>query len=145
MSVEEVLTSWEVDSKIDPSNLGGAARDAPQLHHRYWKLLLACRRSLRRAEDEMKRVRRDKYEFYTHGPSREQAARGLRLPPQGRILKADAQRYVESDPEVLEAGARLALLQDEHELLESILKKVANFSHLVHNALEWEKFSQGVR
>jgi Recombination, repair and ssDNA binding protein UvsY len=142
MSIEEILSLWEVDSRIDSTNLGAAARDAPQLHHRYWKLLLSCRRQLRSAEADLKRLRLRKYEFYTQGPAREDR---VKLPPQGKILKADAQKYVEADPEVQEKYREHALLQDEHELLESILQKIGNFSHLVHNALEWEKFSQGVR
>ena len=50
MTVDEIFEEWEIDSKVDSMDLGGALLEIPKLHHKYLTYLSNENRELRKLE-----------------------------------------------------------------------------------------------
>jgi hypothetical protein len=143
MLLEDIFTSWEKDSQINRDELDRESLGASSLHHKYHKIYSYERLMLRKYELELKQLRLEKFEFYTQGPTKETSEKGWKLPPIGKILKADAGTYVDADPDVVKLSLRVGMQHEKIELLESIIKSIMNRGFQIKNAIEWVKFQSG--
>ena len=143
MKIEEIFEQWEQDSNIDKTELGDAALNIPKLHHKYFQLLVNEKMQLRKLEAEFKRLKLDKYEFYTQGPNEDTKDKGWKLPPKGMILKGDIPMYMEADEDIINISLKIGLQQEKVELLDSIIKTIINRNFVIRNAIDWQKFTMG--
>ena len=143
MDIEKILEEWQTDSKMDRTHLDREAVSIPQLHHKYFKLLISERLLMRKLEADMKQLKLDKHEFYTQGHSKDTQDKGWILPSKGLILKADLPMYMEADREIVSLNLRIGYQLEKIDLLESIIKMVMNRNFQIKSAIDWIKFEQG--
>lgn len=143
MKFEDVFASWEKDSIIDRTELADESLKIPKLHHKYYTIYVAEKATLRKLESDMKKLKLDKYEFFTLGPNEETKDRGWRLPARGMILKADIPMYMEGDQDIIDLSLKIGMQQEKVELLESIIKSLQTRNFLIKNAIDFTKFSMG--
>ena len=91
----------------------------------------------------MKRLKLDKYEFFTQGPSEETRDKGWRLPPKGMILKGDIPMYMDADQDIIDLNLKIGTQQEKVEFLESVIKTIINRNFVIKNAIEWNRFTMG--
>ena len=143
MNIEKIFEEWEVDSKIDRTELGDAALHIAVLHSKYYKVFISERLLLRKLEADMKQLKLSKYEFYTQGPSKESQDRGWALPAKGMILKQDLSIYMDADKDIIELNLKIAYQMEKIDLLEAIIKSLTNRNFQIKSAIDWTKFMQG--
>lgn len=144
MKLDDIYQEWEKDSEINRNELGDEALRIPKLHHKYFKIFSHERLTLRKLELDLKQLKLEKFEFFTQGPTPEQHERGWKLPPQGKILKSEANNYVDTDNEVVQLSLRIGMQLEKIELLESVIKTLTNRGFNIKSAIEWEKFKVGI-
>jgi hypothetical protein len=144
MKLDDIYQEWEKDSEINRNELGDEALRIPKLHHKYFKIFTQERLTLRKLEFDLKQIKLEKFEFFTQGPTPEQHEKGWKLPPQGKILKSEANNYVDSDQEVIQLALRIGIQLEKIELLESVIKTFTNRGFNIKAAIEWEKFKVGI-
>lgn len=143
MLIEDIIAEWDIDCKIDRTDLGGEQQKIPKLHNKYYKFLVPEKLKLRRFEAKMKELKLEKYEFYTQGPTEETIKKGWKLPPKGMILKADIPMYMEADKDIIELSLKIGYQQEVVEFLDSILKSFTNRGYNTRSAIDWERFIAG--
>lgn len=143
MNIEEIMALWEEDSKIDRTELGDEALKIPNLHSKYYNIMIKEKLSLKRLDAELKQLRLDKYEFYTQGHNEETKEKGWKLPAKGLILKSDLPMYIDSDRDIVELSLKIGLFQQKIEMLDSIIKTIINRGFIIKTALDWQKFTMG--
>lgn len=143
MKIEEILDYWKDDSNIDNTELGGAALNIPKLHHKYYQILINERMILKKYETEFKKLKLDKYEFFTQGPNEETKSKGWKLPPKGMILKSDIPVYIDADQDIIDMNLKIALQSEKVGLLEDIIKSINTRNFVLKVALDWQKFING--
>lgn len=143
MKIEEIHELWKVDAEIDKTEPGEEALKIAKLHHKYFQILSSERLSLRKFESDLKKLRLDKYEFYTQGPNEETQEKGWKLPSKGLILKADIPMYMDADQDIINLSLKIGLQQEKIELLESIIKTIMNRGYNLKVYVEWVKFTNG--
>lgn len=143
MNLEELMASWKEDSRIDYTNLTNEALRNYELHSKYYDLYVQERARYFKYESELKKLKLDKYEFYTQGPTEETRNLGWRLPAAGRILKTEAQQYIEADDDVIKQQLRVNMQKEKCDYLESIIKTLGGRSFHIKTILEIEKFKAG--
>lgn len=144
MKLESIFELWEQDSQIDRSSLDTESLRSSQLHKKYHQIYTNERLILRDLEMKFKTLRLEKFEFYTQGPTRETMDRGWQLPPIGKVLKADANTYVDADKDIISHSLRIGIQHEKIELLESIIKSIMNRGFQIKNAIDWAKFQSGI-
>ena len=143
MKLEEILELWKEDSNVDVVEIGDEAMKIAKLHHKYFQILVHERMILRQFEADMKKLKLEKYEFFTQGPNEETQEKGWKLPAKGLILKADIPMYMDADPDMIKLSLRIGMQQEKIELLESVIKIIMNRGYNLKVALEWQKFTNG--
>lgn len=143
MKLEEIFEQWKIDSEIDKTELGDEALKVAKLHHKYYQILVSERLLLKSHESEMKRLKLDKYEFFSQGPNEETQSKGWKLPAKGLILKADIPMYMDADEDIIKLSLKIGVQQEKIELVESIIRTLMNRGYNVKAAIEWQKFIMG--
>ena len=143
MKIEEIREAWDADSVIDKTEIGDESLRIPKLHAKYMRMLSDERLLLRKLESDLKVLRRDKYEFYTMGPTKEQKDLGWELPARGMVLKQDINIYMEADKQVVDLSLRIGMQQEKVEMLDSILRSIMNRGYQLKTALDFLKFTMG--
>lgn len=143
MKFEEIFAAWEKDSAIDRTELAEESLKIPKLHHKYYTIYVAEKANLRKLEAEMKKLRLDKYEFFTQGPTEETKSKGWRMPARGMILKADIPMYMDGDQDIIDLSLKIGMQQEKVEFLESIIKTFQTRGYIIKNAIDFTKFTMG--
>jgi hypothetical protein len=143
MKLDEIFSEWDNDSTIDPYKIDKSAIDIAKLHHKYYSILSTEKLLLKKLECEMKKLRLDKFEFLTDGPTQEQMDMGWRLPPKGRIVKQQADTYMDADDDVQRLDLKIAYQKEKIDLLESIIKMVASRGFHLKTAIDFRRLQEG--
>lgn len=143
MKLEEIYDEWAKDSKLDRTELGSIALNVPQLHHKYFKMFSHERILLRKLEQDMKKLKKLKWEYYTGVLDHETLKEYKWEPFPQKILKQDVPTYIESDSDIITLNLKTAIQQEKVLVLESIVKSVMNLGFHVKSAIDWEKFKTG--
>jgi hypothetical protein len=98
---------------------------------------------LRKYELDLKKLRLEKYEFYTQGPTEETHAKGWHLPPIGKVIKSEVNNYVDADDDIIQLTLKVGIQQEKIEMLESIIKSLTNRGFLIKSAIDFERFRTG--
>ena len=143
MKIDEILNLWKEDCVIDKTEIGDEAIKIAKLHHKYFQILVNEKFTLKSHEAEMKKLKLEKYEFFTQGPNEDTQKKGWKLPAKGIILKTDIPMYMDADDDIIRISLRIGVQQEKIELLESIIKTIMNRGYNLKVVLEWQKFING--
>lgn len=143
MKLDEIFEEWEKDSTIDPYKIDKSAIEIAKLHHKYYSMLSREKLLLKQKEAEYKKLRLDKFEFLTDGPTQEQMDMGWRLPPKGRIVKQQADTYIEADDDIQKLDLQIAYQKEKIELLESVIKMIASRGFHLKTAVDFRRLQEG--
>ena len=143
MKLEDILEQWKEDAEIDRTELGEEAVKIPKLHHKYFQIYVQEKLTLRSHESDMKKLKLEKYEFYTQGHTDKTRNLGWELPSRGMILKADIPMYMDADKDLVKLSLKIGVQQEKIELLESIIKSLTNRGFQIKSAIDWQKFTMG--
>ena len=100
MKLEDIVTSWKQDSKIDESELGTESLRVPELHHKYFTMFVEERLTLKSYEQKYKNLYKLKFEYYMGYLDEDQLKEQNWEPQPLRILKQDLQIYMDSDEDL---------------------------------------------
>lgn len=143
MKIEDILELWKEDANVDRTELGDEALKIPKLHHKYYQIYISEKLTLRSYENDMKKLKLDKYEFYTQGHTEQTRNFGWELPAKGMILKTDIPMYMDADKDIIKLSLKIGIQQEKVEFIESILKSLNNRGYNIKAAIEWIRFTNG--
>ena len=142
MKLEDIYREWDKDCVMDRTALDHEAINIPKLHNKYYKLYTAERLLLKRLNAEMKQLTLAKHEFYTQGPTSEQA-KEWELPAKGLILKNEVPMYMEADKELIAMSLKIGHQEEKIDLLESIIKNINNRQWQIGRAIDFIRWTSG--
>ena len=140
MDLEQLQLEADKDLKINDTELDLESLKTPQLHNKYMKHYTKFRLLLTRTEDELKTIKRDKWEYYTGkaDPAVYQAK-----PFNFKILKTDIDKYLEADEDIQKLTQKVAYLNTIVDFLDRTLRVIVNRTYTIKNAIEWRRFQSG--
>lgn len=144
MKLEDIQILWDKDSKINPVDLATESLRVPDLHNKYYKIYTNERLLLSKWELEFKKLYKEKYEYYMgimdEGELRVNGWEPFTL----KVLKADLPIYMEADQDITNFSHKLSLQKEKINFLEALIKNLNNRGFLIKNAIDWNKFTNGV-
>lgn len=143
MELADIHALWDVDSKIDETELGQASLIIPQLHSKYMKIFTTERLILKRLEMEHRELQHLKWEYYGGSLDHETMTERGWKPNPLKILRSDIGHYIDSDSDIIKSNLKMAYAKEKIDLLESIVKTLNNRGFLIKNYIEWYKFTNG--
>jgi len=140
MTLEELQELIEKDMKINDTELDLESLKTPQLHNKYLKHLNKFKLLLSRAEGDLSRLKREKWEYYTGKATPDvYALKPFNL----KLLKTDVDKYIESDEEYQKIKQKVDYLNTIVDYLDKIVRQISNRGFTIKNAIDWRKFTSG--
>ena len=141
MTFDELQALAEKDLKINDTELDLESLKTPQLHNKYMKFHNQYVNLLKKAEQDLARLTREKWEYYTGkaDPSVYQ-----QKPFNIKLLKPDVDKYLKSDDEIIKLEQKVTYVQSVVDYLDRTIKIISNRGFQIKNAIDWKKFTSGV-
>ncbi len=143
MTLEEIQSEWEKDSRIDRTELGEESIKIPALHSKYYRMYSRERLQQARLQETMKLLKKDKWDYYSGNLDMDELKEKGWKPFQLKVLKSDIQMYIDSDKDIVESNLKVAYSKEKVDFLEAIIRTLNLRSYQINNAINWEKFKVG--
>ena len=132
---------WEKDSQIDPDNLLTESLKVPSLHAKYHDMFNNFLLLRKKAEQQRKNIRHERYEYYSGKADPEVYIEN----PFGKKIrdKDTMTKYLDADDKLKQISLKIDYYETLLNYCESILKQISNRTYQIKNAIEWQKFIAG--
>ena len=132
---------WEKDSQIDADNLHTESLKVPALHAKYHEMFNNFLLLRKKAEQQRKNIRHERYEYYSGKSDPEVYEKN----PFGKKIrdKDTMTKYLDADDKLMDISLKIDYYETLLNYIESILKQIGNRTYQIKNAIEWQKFIAG--
>ena len=141
--IDELLSEWATDSKIDRTEPGKALIDIPKLHSKYLNILSRNKLLCKESEFKYSKMKKIKWEYYT-GKLDDDQLQKHGWEPFPFVLKSEITTYFESDEDLNRLTAQKMLHEEIVDVCQSILKELNSRTFQLRDFIAWERFIQGV-
>ena len=142
VDLEQIQKMWEEDAEIDPDNLHNESLNIPSLHAKYFQLYNTILLLRKKAEQQRKNIRHERYEYFS-GKADPDVYASNPFPKKIRD-KDTMQKYLDADEKLSTASLKIDYYDTMLTYLESILKVVQNRTYQIKNAIEFMRFNAGL-
>lgn len=146
MHLDQILSMWEEDCKIDGIKLDDVSRDTPNLHAKYLRLLTEAKLQLKRAELKQKSLLKDKWLYYNGKMSQEELEeKGWDPDPFNglKVMKGEMDHYYDSDPEIQKSEELIEYWKTIKDTLIDIVDNIKWRHQTIGNMIRWRQFESG--
>lgn len=140
--LDKIQKMWEEDSKIDPDNLHTESLNIPILHSKYFDIYNNIILLKKKAEQQRKNIRHNRYEYYT-GKADPEVYTENPFPKKIRD-KETLQKYLDADEKLSQVSLKIDYYDTMLNYIENILKQISDRNWQIRNAIEFMKFSSGL-
>jgi hypothetical protein len=132
---------WEKDSKIDIDNLHTEALNIPVLHAKYYDIYNNFMLLRKKAEQQKKNVRHERYEFYSGKADPDVY---IETPFPKKIRDKDTMnKYLDADERLSTVSMKIEYYDVILRYIEEILKQITNRTYQIKNSIDFMRFSSG--
>jgi hypothetical protein len=142
MNLDDIQKMWEKDSHIDPDNLHTESLNIPSLHAKYFELYNTIFLLRKKAEQQRKNIRHERYEYFSGKSDPEVYVEN----PFGKKIrdKSTMEKYLDADEKLSNCSLKIDYYDTMLVYLESILKMISNRTFMIKNAIDYQKFMSGL-
>ena len=139
--LDTIQKMWEKDSVIDPDNLHTESLNIPSLHAKYFELYNTINLLKKKAEQQRKNIRHERYEYFT---GKAEPDVYIENPFPKKIRDKDTlQKYLDADESLSSVCLKIEYYETMLNYIESILKIIQNRTYQIKNAIEFMRFQAG--
>jgi len=132
---------WEKDSKIDIDNLHTESINIPVLHSKYYDIYNNLMLLRKKAEQQKKNIRHERYEFYSGKADPDVY---IETPFPKKIRDKDTMsKYLDADEKLSGVSLKIEYYSVMLNYLEEILKQISNRTYQIKNSIDFMRFSSG--
>lgn len=143
MSTDDIGALWSKDAKIDEANLVGESKKIPELHNKYYTMYYKEALRVKKLRYDYKELELAKREWLDGSMAEEDLKERGWKPSQRKILRADIDKYLQADPDII----RLSLKIDYHtanaDFLEDIIKTIHSRNFVIKSMIDVIRFQHG--
>jgi hypothetical protein len=142
IDLDTIQKMWEGDSKIDIDNLHTESLNIPILHSKYFDLYNTINLLKKKAEQQKKKIRHERYEYFT-GKADPDVYLENPFPKKIRD-KETLQGYLDSDEKLSQVNLKIEYYETMLGYIDSILKMISNRTYQIKNSIDFLRFQSGL-
>ena len=142
VDLDKIQKMWEEDAEIDPDNLHTESLKIPSLHAKYFALYNTIFLLRKKAEQQRKNIRHERYEYFS-GKADPEVYTEKPFPKKIRG-KDTMNKYLDADEKLSSSSLKIDYYDTMLVYLESILKVIQNRTYQIKNAIEFMRFNSGL-
>ena len=143
MDTNDISALWAVDCIIDETNLVGGARRIPQMHSKYYNLYYKEVLRVKKLKADYTSMHMLKREYYDGSMSEEELKRNGWRPYQLKVLRADLDKYIQADKDVIKMSLTIDFHTANANYLEDIIKTLHIRNFIIKSMIDVLKFQAG--
>ena len=143
MKIEDIVSEWDKDCKMDETELGAESTKIPVIHNKYLKIYMGENAQLKRMIAQRNKRKRLLTEYYLGELDQDELEELGREQFYKKILKNEIDTYIESDDMWIDINLKISLQSEKVDYIEAILKSINNRGFQIKNAIDWIKFTNG--
>lgn len=143
MKIEDIVSEWDKDCKMDESELGQESTNIPIVHNKYLKIYVGEKAQEKRMFAQRNKLKRKLQEYYLGELDQDELEELGREQFYKKLLKNEVDTYIESDDMFIDLNLKLGLQQEKVNYIEAIIKSINNRGFQIKNAIDWLKFDNG--
>ena len=143
MKIEDIVSEWDKDCKMDGTKLGEESTKIPVVHNKYLKIFMGENAQLKRMFAQRSKLKRTLTEYYLGELDQDELDELGRDQFYKKILKNEVETYIESDDTFIDLNLKLALQQEKVNYIEAVIKSINNRGFQIKNAIDWLRFTNG--
>ena len=142
LDIETIQNMWEEDSKIDIDNLHTESLKIPSLHSRYFDLYNNILLLRKKAEQQKRNIRHQRYEYYSGKADPDVY---IENPFPKKIRDKDTmQKYLDADEKLSQISLKVEYYDVMLHYIEDIIKQIHNRTYQIKNSIDYMKFQSGI-
>ena len=142
LDLESIQEMWKKDSDIDRDNLHEESLKIPSLHAKYFELYNTIFLLRKKAEQQKKNIRHERYEYYSGKADPDVY---IENPFPKKIRDKDTmQKYLDADEKLSGISLKIDYYETMLSYLEEILKQITNRTYQIKNSIEFMRFTSGL-
>jgi len=144
-NIDDLMESWKKDSQIDSTELGAESIRLSSLHSKYIEVYKTQKMRCQKLQFDLNKLTKLKWRYYDGQLNGTDELTQLGWEPmREKYLRADISTMISGDDDVLEIQTKLNYTELFVDCCEKIIKEIHQRSFNLKNAIEWQKFTQGV-
>jgi len=143
MKIEDIVSEWDKDCKMDETELGDESTKIPVIHNKYLKIYVGEKAQEKRMIAQRNKLKIILQEYYLGELDQDELEELGREQFYKKLLKNEVDMYIESDDEFIELNLKLSLQQEKVNYLDAVIKSINNRGFQIKNAIDWLKFTNG--
>ena len=143
MDTNDISVMWAADSPIDETNLVGESKRIPLLHSKYYNLYYKEVLRVKKLKAEYKALEALKREYYDGSIDQETLNEKGWKPFQLKVLRADLDKYVQADKDIIKLSLTIDFHTANANFLEDIIKTIHSRNFVIKNMIDILKFQAG--
>jgi len=142
IDLDTIQKMWEQDSKMDIDNLHTESLNIPMLHAKYYNLYNELLLLRKRADQQKRNIRHERYEYYS-GKADPEVYQEDPFPKKIRD-KDTLQKYLDADERLSQSSLKVEYYDVMLSYIENILKMIHNRTYQIKNSIEFMRFQSGL-
>jgi len=142
LNLETIQDMWQKDSVMDIDNLHAESLNIPILHAKYFDLYNNILLLRKKAEQQKKNIRHERYEYYS-GKSDPDVYMENPFPKKIRD-KDTMQKYLDADEKLSQINLKVEYYDVLLNYIDNILKMIHNRTYQIKNSIEFMRFQSGL-
>lgn len=144
MKIVDIIASWKEDTqKFDDLNLDQESSRLINMHGKYIEWLSHERTILRSLYIEKKRMILKLREYFLGSATDEDLQEIGRTPNPIKILRNEANMYIESDPIMTTLDSKIAIQEEKVDVLRDIMDHIGKRGFAIKNMIDWRRLTLG--
>tara|TARA_R100000951_G_C2586218_1_gene163523 strand:+ start:381 stop:815 length:435 start_codon:yes stop_codon:yes gene_type:complete len=143
MTLDDIMSEWEKDKKMDSTALDRESLNVPELHHKYHKLLSEENKLYRRMSARVEELRAVRWMYFSGKLDEDTLDKNGWEPFDLKVVKQDVQRFIDGDSVLNKYVIELGDQKEKIDLIKSIMSMISNRSFQINNAIKWNQFLTG--
>jgi hypothetical protein len=140
--IEDIISLWREDSKLDDTELDLESLKIPNLHAKYLKLLAENKVKLKALRVKQKQLYNTLYNYYKGDMNNKEDLAILKREPWPKtVLKQDMPMYIDADDDMVRLSAKIGMQEEVVGVCEEILKSINTRGFTIKNAIDWRRLT----
>lgn len=142
LNLEYIQDMWQKDSVMDIDNLHTESLNIPILHAKYFDLYNNILLLRKKAEQQKKNIRHERYEYYSGKADPDVYVEN---PFPKKIRDKDTmQKYMDADERLSQITLKVEYYDVLLNYIDNILKMIHNRTYQIKNSIEFMRFQSGL-
>lgn len=143
MSTDDISVLWSKDAKIDEANLVGESKKIPELHNKYYTMYYKEALRVKKLRYDYKELELAKREWLDGSMAEEDLKERGWKTSQRKILRADIDKYLQADPDIIRLSLKIDYHSANADFLEDIIKTIHSRNFVIKSMIDVLKFQHG--